>query len=197
MVGAIRSWYPPINISAAENLRLNEIQEFLPAVLPKICEVETLEASDEITPLSEIKADTYINVLTKIITISEFENCTSKAILLNVSDGLKLSYNSLYQAGKSCMQDNNDLIRAAKTHSCFISVFDEHVDVVKRLIVGDVVFIKNLHVKAVSKELIDQCNEDFHVPQVCLVFQLKIMSKMFTSFNGFSNQSFVRVLESV
>jgi len=137
-----------------EQSRLKELLQFLGSMEKKIIESESVADNDNVEMLSSLAPGTYVDIVGQVVGISMFKNKMEKAALLKLSDGSKVTYSSLYQMGQVEERDTETLELATAGHTCEISVFDDHVDSLGDVRVGDFVKIVNLHVKAVSRQLL-------------------------------------------
>lgn len=147
------SSHPNPTISKTDKDRVSQLQSFFHRVKHKITESA---ATHQITPLSDIKLDSYFNCIVQVIAAYFFEE-DKNHVVLTISDGTSIHYSSLRQNGVLSSTNQTELMLATKKHCFDVSLFDDHVSDVASVQVGDFLQISNIHAKKVSLDVAQMC----------------------------------------
>lgn len=123
-------------------------------------------ATHQITPLSDIKLDSYFNCIVQVIAAYFFEE-DKNHVVLTISDGTSIHYSSLRQNGVLSSTNQTELMLATKKHCFDVSLFDDHVSDVASVQVGDFLQISNIHAKKVSSDVAQMCVDKLGLIEVC------------------------------
>ena len=131
------------------------------------------EGPSDIISLNNFSLNTYVNCAAQVVGIYKLElnHC-----VLRITDGTRTPYSSFRQSGKINMDSptswtDNNLYNATKNHYYEISLFDEHVQILDDLKVGDYITVVNLHVKAmVENDFMRSIKDALELVQVCYYY---------------------------
>jgi len=132
-VDNLKSSHEGFTFTARDRRLVRELQKFTQEL------GGLFEGPTDVIALKDFSLNTYINCAAQVVGIYKLElnHC-----VLRITDGTRIPYSSFRQSGKIDLDSpmswtDNDLYNATKNHCYEICLFDDHIQILDDLKVGD------------------------------------------------------------